>query len=232
MSLDLIELVLEVEQEFGIGITQRDMESINTVGHLIDHVYAQVRIVQAAVCPTSHVFYRLRRALRAQLPLSRHTIRPSRMLAELVPESQRRRVWQHLQREELRLPDLQLSSPLSYLAKGLLLAAGKFLAVVMITVLFAPFLVPWWWQNGFAFWIVILVALAFWLGMRPLAVQVPARVGTIREAVLYLAPRAAVAGLTRESIAAKVSQLVSENLGVPREKVTEESWFVDDLGAG
>lgn len=42
-SLDLIELRMEIENKFGIAITDEDAEKLHTVGNLIDHVKGHSR---------------------------------------------------------------------------------------------------------------------------------------------------------------------------------------------
>ena len=37
-SLDFVELVMDVEKEFGIAIPDKDLENINTVGEVIEYI--------------------------------------------------------------------------------------------------------------------------------------------------------------------------------------------------
>jgi acyl carrier protein len=41
-SLDGVELLIDLDDKFGIAITDEDAEKIHTVGEAIDHVYALV----------------------------------------------------------------------------------------------------------------------------------------------------------------------------------------------
>jgi len=59
---------------------------------------------------------------------------------------------------------------------------------------------------------------------------------TLRDVILYLAPATPKNGetparLSDEEIADKIRFIISDNLGVPLERVREEASFVEDLGA-
>ncbi len=41
-SLDLVELVMALEEEFGIEITDEEIESIKTVGDVVNHIRSKI----------------------------------------------------------------------------------------------------------------------------------------------------------------------------------------------
>lgn len=62
MGLDTVELVIEVEESFGISIGDEDAPGIVTVGDLFEYVLERVGS-RPTLCLTSLAFYRLRRAI-------------------------------------------------------------------------------------------------------------------------------------------------------------------------
>jgi acyl carrier protein len=40
-SLDLVELIMELEDQFGVKISDEDAQSIQTVGHAVDYIAAR-----------------------------------------------------------------------------------------------------------------------------------------------------------------------------------------------
>ena len=81
MGLDLVELVMEVEDEFAITIPDADAEKIQTVGDLYQYVLQRTGHPAAdapppAVCGSARSFYRLRAAFGA-LGADRALVRPT-----------------------------------------------------------------------------------------------------------------------------------------------------------
>jgi acyl carrier protein len=91
MGLDTVELVMEVEDEFGLSIPDADAEQIQTVGQLYAYVCHRLRPRAETVCPSARAFYRFRRALLARQPLPRRCVRPSSRISRLLPQECRDR---------------------------------------------------------------------------------------------------------------------------------------------
>jgi acyl carrier protein len=91
MGMDTIEIVLEVEDEFGIRIPDEDAAMLQTVGQLHAYVCHLLRPRAEAVCPSAQAFYRFRRALLARQPVPRRCVRPSSRISRLLPDECRDR---------------------------------------------------------------------------------------------------------------------------------------------
>jgi acyl carrier protein len=235
MSLDIVELIVEIEDKFGVTIPDRDAERIRTVGNLYQYLLGCRNVARRfpgpEVCPSSATFYRARRALCAQLGLARRSVTPSSVLAELIPEDQRRSHWQQL-RAALRpfnLPGLQrpgwlrIVLPFGWIAQvaasvGACLEGRPLLAAVILAC-------------------AALYALLGYLLTRPLAVCVPDGCGTMRGLVctaLHGNRDEAYAALGRMSERELWNQLchtIGTQLGIDPALLTPETDFVDDLGA-
>lgn len=85
MGLDLAELVIDVEEEFGIRITDEEAQRCNTVGELVAYVQACLGVKGRQWCWTGHAFRALREALVVEARVPRAGLRPSTPLREALP---------------------------------------------------------------------------------------------------------------------------------------------------
>jgi hypothetical protein len=100
MGLDIVEMVMDVEERFGISIPDSEAAGARTVGDLSDLVERFLAgMPQAAVssmCLTSMAFFRLRRGLVESCGVARKSIRPEARLEELISIEGRRSAWNTL----------------------------------------------------------------------------------------------------------------------------------------
>ncbi len=64
MGLDAVELVMGVEDHFGISIQNSEAERVRSVGDLIALIQSRIDAAQAATCPTLSSFLQLRSCVR------------------------------------------------------------------------------------------------------------------------------------------------------------------------
>src|SRR5687767_13604049 len=86
MGLDTVELVMEIEDEFGFQMSDHDAELIQTCGQLCAYVLARVKPDPRGrtLCSTARAFYFLRRELMAQVPLPKRCLRPGTKLTDVL----------------------------------------------------------------------------------------------------------------------------------------------------
>ncbi|WP_338732025.1 phosphopantetheine-binding protein [Mangrovimonas cancribranchiae] len=106
MGLDSVELLMSVEDRFGIRIEDSEAEKIYTVQNFVDCVYGKIITNPNEKCLTQIVFYRIRKAFR-NLNLTRKEIKPETRISELLTQSELKENW-HLLKTEigLDLPEL------------------------------------------------------------------------------------------------------------------------------
>jgi len=111
MGLDFVELILEVEEEFGIDIEDEEAEECSTVGALHRLVLSKLKAGKGRNGPpTACAFWRLRQGLMEVAGVGRRRVRPETRLEELIPRRGRRAAWERLEaRTGLRLPGFRLS---------------------------------------------------------------------------------------------------------------------------
>ena len=76
MGLELVEIVMELEDEFGIVLSDADVSEADTVGKTVDLVHARLRHSAEDTCPSQQGFYVVRQHLITQLGISRSAVRP------------------------------------------------------------------------------------------------------------------------------------------------------------
>lgn len=224
MGLDLVELVMEVEDAFDVKISDEDATKCDTVGKLIAMVQEKVGDGKPEICLTSRTFYRLRQALMANLGIERRQVRLDSTLAELLPGRMRRKQWNKLRDAGILVPPLELTKRQTMFTGFLVVVAALGVGV---------------YSNDWgllAISAVTFLFLACWLS-RPFAMHVPTMCSTMRNLALYAAVRSdgddrERVGLRETEIAQKVRVIISEQLAVPIERLSDNTHFVHDLGCG
>src|SRR5690242_8048876 len=95
MGLDSVELILDIEDRFGVQIADEAASKTETVGDLCDMVIALVA-GPADRCLSQAVFHRVRDAMMDVLGIERRRVMPSMRLDEALPEQQRKLGWTQL----------------------------------------------------------------------------------------------------------------------------------------
>ena len=224
MGLDGVELVMETEDEFGITITDEEAEACRTVGDLHRLVCHKLR-VPTRECWSRVAFYEVRRRLVGLLGCSTRDLRPSTRLAHLVPEHDRRKICAEVP------------------GASKLVRSGRTRSLIVLGALLVGWLCALIGASAGEAWAFA----AFCLGAgtagvvllrstRALAVHVAADTETIGDLArrYFSANAAALLEQFKEQREADVwlavQQIVAQQLGQPKKKVTPTARFVDDLG--
>jgi hypothetical protein len=169
-------------------------------------------------CPIARNFYRVRRVLVETLGLPRESIRPSSLLADLVPVEDRRRVWRRFRQERLDVPPL-MPAPLQLVAL-LALLVGSFQLGCHV--------VGYGWQlcvGTTLAGVLATAALAWWW-----AIAIDPEL-TIGEAALRMTTaedcREAGYCFTSNEIFLKVRQVLVDALNIDPEEITPETKLFD-----
>ncbi|WP_333474150.1 phosphopantetheine-binding protein [Zunongwangia sp. HRR-M8] len=106
MGLDSVELLMSVEDKFGIQIEDSETEKIYTVQNFVDSVYDKIITDPNEKCLTQIVFYKIRKAFQ-NLKLTDKEIKPERKISELLTQTKLKEKWYLLKTEiELELPEM------------------------------------------------------------------------------------------------------------------------------
>jgi hypothetical protein len=226
MGLDLVELVLDTEETFGIRINDDDAASIHTPGELAEYVAAQVSAAWAGACHSRICFYRLRSALMAIWDAPRKKIRPATPLAELMPQDES--LPERWARLDAALGARMFPKP----------AYPPGLKKWIIAIECAPsFLLPvcaawrhWSPLPSFLATMLVFFLVAFFTErrFRHKRIFIPKGFQTVADILPYVPSSAAT--WTRADILEVILMLTSKHSGVPRSEIRADSRFVQDLG--
>ena len=241
MGLDLVELIMEVEETFGISLPDARLPKIRTVGELCDCIVGIVSRKKEEIGLRSEMF----KSLLESLPLARGTsakrVSEDTLLDEVIPVWGRRRTWKRLQKS--------LDAPLPALHRPRSVKIIVAIAAVLLGGATSFGMVGAWEPSRMlavakaeGYWVMfgapafLWGLLCYWLS-KPTAVVWPANLETIGDLTRALVIQKYGAVLdrekawTREEIWGILRGVVVDVLGVESEAVTREARFVEDLGA-
>jgi hypothetical protein len=232
MGLDGVELVMAVEEKFGISISDEEAQNALTVGDLKRLVRAKLDSADSATCLTQRAFHLIRKKATAEFGLARTILRPDTRLEDVIPRANRRQTWEQFQ---LALGVMQLPE-----------LVRPHRVVVVLTALSLSIAVATAWYGalhpvhfGSALLFGFVAAAAFgWASVRitvPLKTHFRAGYDRVRDLAEFLVARyPQVLGKprttkwTEEEIWCLLRDIIMEQLRVS--KFDENSRFVDDLG--
>ena len=219
MGLDTVELVMAIEDEFGICISDGDAEKMTTPGHVADYVMTLIRSGDNQACPSQIGFYRIRSLLMNDFSIPRKVICPNALMQELLIGDIKEN-WKKLRRalQAPHLPRLQRTNTLCALV--FLVAPAIIVFPLLKTGVGLPLTV-------ISYVLSALTANALTLTMGTI---VPSKCQNVDALIRYVSCASTIRW-TREEALAKIIEITGAQLGVPVEKIRENSHFVHDLGA-
>ncbi|QDV23104.1 acyl carrier protein [Aureliella helgolandensis] len=232
MGLDVVELVMEIEEAFGISLPDDRAGKMLTVGDVYEFILEKTAdtTLKSSTCLTAAAFYQLRRHLRS-LGLPHSKVRPKTKLERAIPLLGRRSYWLTLSsRMDLQFPRLGRPSWLA-LVNCMLVAivvSASFLGFAQQGVLVGIFAAV---VSG-----VICSAILMFL-TSPFAIYPASNCVTIRDLVTNLVAINYNTLATRYStrnptdVWTALQLIVVEQLGVDRNAVVPHARFIQDLGA-
>lgn len=237
MGLGLVELVMEIEDEFGITIPDEEASRIETVGQTFDYLLDRLGYHDpVGFCVTAAAFYRLRRAAVAALSVDRKAVTPRTLFDTLIPLGGRPARWRALAAAcDWPLPPLGRPRLYDRAANvglvTLILAAGaaKIPLLPWPALLILPAAVL---AVG---WGMVLSTCLRAKSQRDAFPENCKTVGMlVRSCAKIKDPEREwlrASGRTRQDVWDKLVEIVSEQLGVDRAAVTPQSHYIRDFGA-
>ena len=229
MGLDAVEIVMDVEDHFGISIQNSEAERVRTVADLVALIQSRVDAAHLAACPTLASFLRLRSTVREIAKDDTLRIRTRTRVVDVLDRSQRRSLWKHM---KIMLgsapPGLRRSPAQRRLFVILVLGTVAFAVVVAAAIDFA--ILP----LTLAFAAIIMLLLH--IGTVPSCMYPPDKLSTFGALARRIAGvTVATKQLHLDSVDAILDELrpiVVDNLGVDASEVVLEARLIEDLGMG
>ncbi len=224
MGLDGVELILAIEEYFGISITDPEAEQIRTPRDLIAVVARKVQISNEKTCATQKAFHDLRRVLRSDFKVPRRLITPDLPLEKVFPESRERASnWARLQEGtsvgSWRWP--RLRSP------GWKIAAEIALSGILAFFVYWPFRSYDSTLGPGLLSLVVFTVCWFLIGRFTLRFDSVLPLATVGELAMKIAPYGGYKPM-RGEIAPMVREIIRDQLGLG--EFSDDDEFVKDLG--
>jgi acyl carrier protein len=227
MGMDVVELVMAVEERFGITIRDDEAPGIETVGDLAHVIVSRLTARAAHGCPTRAAFVALRNDARIIMRDPTLRIRPSDRIEAVMAARQRQSYWRCL-RTHLgnAVPDLELSRTLHRLLIALALVL---LAIGLIPLVIDAIYVP---LSLSVALLVLFAAILFAGTYRNVPPTSMATFGCIARKMA-----GASVALTRTTVAdpgqwvlAELRDIISRDFAIDPERIVPQARFVKDLG--
>ena len=226
MGLDAVELVMDVEDHFGIVIDDDEAGRLRTVEDLVALIRSRVDATSSAVCPCLPAFLSLRRLIREVVGDGGMRVRPSQFIVDRLSRANRRELWQ-------RLPEIlgTFPPPLRYPRA----IRATFALVSMLLIVAATGIASVDWRmlplTLFAAGALILLLYLVTSSLRTAPRGNTARLGDLARLVVGRTTITADLDLPdTTAILDELRPVVANVLGVEAEKIVPEARFVEDLG--
>ena len=119
MGLDGVEILMEVEEHFGITITDAEASEVCTVGDLLALIESRFAERADEKCKSLPAFLHVRRFTREFLAAPELRLRPSTQIASVIPLARRREYWKQFPLlYGTAAPELCRPLPIRYLLIG------------------------------------------------------------------------------------------------------------------
>lgn len=89
-SEDMNDFLMKIETSFDIKFLSNELVYITTFGELCDHIVNKIQLENSDDCTSQQAFYKLRNAISSTLQLENKTIATNLLLAEILPQQNRR----------------------------------------------------------------------------------------------------------------------------------------------
>jgi acyl carrier protein len=225
MGLELVELIMETEKEFGISFRETEIYGADTVGKFVDVVYSRFRKDKREPCPSQHAFYEIRNRLMEAYSTDRSQIRPNTELERLIPRENRRKHWEEF-----------LKNFLDVSVADVPLEATKWLNRIII------FLIP---SVVFLLFFSFLPLVLFWVGLfpalltgwfldwllTPFKMEFPKDCSSVKGLVPYIKSFDAKVW-SRNEVFEKIREIIVDLIDIHPKMVTSDAHWINDLGMG
>ncbi|HEY9715095.1 MAG TPA: hypothetical protein V6C72_16615 [Chroococcales cyanobacterium] len=105
MGLDSVELIIAIEEEFGLEIPNEEAEKLTTVGQTYEYLCSAIGAKPPLECLRNRMFYKIRRGLIEMYGVPRKPITLDARLQDVVPKDQLQAGWPYLELfTELKFP--------------------------------------------------------------------------------------------------------------------------------
>ncbi|MET0462897.1 MAG: acyl carrier protein [Chitinophagaceae bacterium] len=231
MGLDSVEILMKVEDTFGIKIPDEEAQQILTVGDFHNAVWRYLSGKQSSECQSQKLFYTLRRSFVHQYGFPAKELSIATSPDQVFPRLNRRREYGRFSIDtDLQLPDLVLGK-----SWQLLLTSFGFVSIIggLLTSLILIFF------SGYSNWmflipvigIVSTVLFAELLNPKRTVIgELTMEEFTQQVLALNYSKLVKAGGTNRREMESVINHIIADSAGLHLEDITVEKKIADDLG--
>ncbi len=231
MGLDSVELLMEIEQRFGINIPDEEAETITTVQKMYDAVWQHLGRQHSDKCKSQILFYKCRKYFESNF----HILLPHCKLDELIntifPKSDRRNLYKKFGEEtNLELPSLILTETWKLFLNifGIICIAGSLFVAIIAIIFFEQ---SKWLLIYPVVGIIITILISNMLETKRVIIEQITLKNFIQQVlILNYSKLSNEFGNNRKEVEFVINQIIVEKVGVELEEISPEKSFTDDLG--
>jgi acyl carrier protein len=231
MGLDSVEILMKVENTFGIRIPNQEAQHILTVRDLHDTAWRQFSDRHNCKCKSQAIFYKLRTSAYKNFDFPRISFKLETSPEDVFPRLNRRNQYLYLKDVlDLKFPKLVLSKTWSIFltAFGFMLITGLLVLAFILTNFFNynswMFLMP-------VFGIIITILISSMLESKRTVINAPTIKGFTQQVLaLNYSKLATETGVNRKEMETVINHIIADMAGLHSEEVTPEKRISDDLG--
>ncbi len=231
MGLDSVEILMKVEETFGITIHHHEAEQILTVGDFHNAVWRNLNYKYSSKCKSQTLFYKLRKEFADRLNFSPGNLSLDTPPEEIFPRTKRRQAYlSFADNTNLKLPDLVLTTfwtrTLTIFEIATIIG-GLIASLILINVFdFSKWtlLIP---VTG----IVSSILLSGFLSPKRTKInEMTMREFTQHTLTLNYSTFMKDEGTNRQEMEAVINHIIGDMAGIDLEEITSDKKIGDDLG--
>ena len=231
MGLDSVEILMKVEESFGIKIPDREAEQILTVGDFHNAVWRHLSGKHSDKCKSQNLFYKLRKSFVETFNFSPRQLNLETSPEEIFPKINRRQVYSSFANTtNLKLPELVLTKPWATLlsAFGIATIIGGLVTSLILINFF-----------DISKWTLLIPVVGIFLtflfsdllnSKRTEIKEITIREFTQHTLALNYSKFVANEGTNRQEMESVINHIIADMAGLDLEEVTSEKKIGDDLG--
>ena len=219
MGLDAVELVMKVEESFGVTISDAEAVQCERPADIIALVLGKLHTIEETGCVSQRGFYVLRRALTEILGIERRSVTLDLEIRSLVSEKSERAVWESLKLATKARSWPSLVRPRWIAVSLWMLTGGVLLGLFLVL---AP---------EFAWAGALLAGCAGMLFTQRFKNRIPRMYSRVCDLVPFAITSAEISW-SPDDVAWQVKQLVMDQLGLGEGEYREDGHFLHDFGMG
>lgn len=231
MGLDSVDILIRVENAFGIALSDQEAAKVQTVGDLYNIIWTNIRSRSKIRCNSQYIFYKFRRVLAEVLKPPPGELKLEASPNRIIPEENRRKIYRILEYAlELKLPDLVLSKSgrLLLLFFGISAVFGALLTSVILIYYFDK-------SKSIMILPILGILLTFIMSWalnnkRTVIKEETLRAFIERILALNMQQLSEYGSVSRSEMEIIVNQIIYEITGVPIREITADKMIVRDLG--